>query len=94
MQSNECSIAKTLSAFFGKAGTVAGPKRELGPLGVNMQGFCIDRHNGFINGLFVDFSVRSVGLKELWKLKWHREFDRNAEPPVWPEWMKNFKDYD
>lgn len=67
---------------------------EFGPLGVNIQGFCIDRHNGSINGLFVDFSVRKVGLKELWKLKWHRDFDTHVDPPVWPDWMKNFKDYD
>jgi len=67
---------------------------EYGPLGTNIQGFCINRHNGFINGLFLDFSVRRIGLKQLWKLRWHQEFDINAEPPVWPEWMKNFKDYD
>lgn len=67
---------------------------EYGPAGPNIQAFCINRHNAFINGLFVDFSVRKVGLKELWKLKWHRQFDTNAESPVWPEWMKNFKDYD
>jgi hypothetical protein len=42
----------------------------------------------------VDFSVRKIGLKELWKLKWHRQFDTNADSPVWPEWMKSFKDYD
>ena len=51
---------------------------------------------GFVNGVFVDFSVRSIGLKELWDLKWYRGWreDRlNAGTPVWPEWMKNFKDY-
>lgn len=67
---------------------------EYGPLGPNIQAFCIDRHHGFINGLFVDFSARKIGLKELWKLKWHRRFDTNANAPVWPEWMKSFKDYD
>jgi len=59
----------------------------------NMKAFCIDRHRGYINGLFVDFSVRKIGLKQLWKLKWHRKFNVNTDPPVWPEWMKNFKDY-
>jgi prepilin-type N-terminal cleavage/methylation domain-containing protein len=67
---------------------------EVTPLGVNMQGFCIDRHHGAVNGLFVDFSVREVGLKQLWKLKWHQKFDTQAEPPLWPEWMKNFRDHD
>ena len=55
--------------------------------------FCINRHEGFINGLFLDFSVRKIGLKELWKLKWHRNSNLNAPAPEWPDWMKGFKDY-
>ena len=62
---------------------------------------CINRHSGGINGLFMDFSVRKVGLKELWTLKWHRKFDTagpwtrtgGMRPEDWPEWMRNFKDY-
>jgi len=63
--------------------------------------FCINRHNGGVNGLFMDWSARKVGLKELWTLKWHRNFD--TEGPWtkaggaimwdWPEWMWNFKGY-
>ena len=65
-----------------------------GPLTEQMKPFCISRHSlGMTNCLFMDSSVRPVGLKELWKLKWHRKFDTNAVPPVWPEWMKSFKDY-
>ena len=62
---------------------------ELGAFGVNMQGFCINRHDGFINGLFVDLSARKIRLKELWKLKWHRAFDTDAAPRVWPQWLKD-----
>jgi len=58
-----------------------------------MKRFCLNRHKGFVNGLFVDFSVRKIGLKELWKLKWSRNFDIHADPPVWPPWMRNFRDY-
>jgi prepilin-type processing-associated H-X9-DG protein len=58
--------------------------------GGNMR-FCLNRHNGAVNGVFLDFSVRKIGLKELWKLKWHRKFDTNAKLPNWPEWMKKFK---
>ena len=66
-----------------------------------MKHFSINRHNGTINMLFMDWSVRSVGLKELWKLKWHREFNRNgfwtlaggAQAGDWPVWMRNFKPY-
>jgi prepilin-type N-terminal cleavage/methylation domain-containing protein/prepilin-type processing-associated H-X9-DG protein len=64
------------------------------PLTEQMKGFCINRHgHGMTNCLFADWSVRSAGLKELWKLKWHRKFDTIAAPPVWPEWMKGFKNY-
>jgi len=63
--------------------------------------FCINRHNGHINGLFLDWSVRKVGLKELWTLKWSFDFDTagpwtragGVQPEDWPEWMRNFKDY-
>jgi len=67
-----------------------------------MKRFCLNRHqNGTINGVFVDWSVREIGLKELWKLKWHREFDINGpwttaggvQPSHWPKWMRNLKDY-
>ena len=62
----------------------------------NMGSFCIDRHNGTVNGVFVDFSVRPIGLKELWELRWYKGWrtDRRlARTPVWPDWMRNFKDY-
>ncbi len=55
--------------------------------------FCLNRHNGTVNSCFVDSSVRPIGLKELWRLKWHRTFDITAESPVWPDWMKNLKNY-
>ena len=61
----------------------------------------IDRHHGYINVLFMDFSVRKVGLKGLWTLKWHPDFNTagpwtragGVQPLNWPEWMRNFKDY-
>ena len=60
-----------------------------------MGHFCIDRHGtGKVNHLFLDFSTRTVGLKELWKLKWHKNWNPNKDPqPPWPEWMQEFKDY-
>jgi prepilin-type N-terminal cleavage/methylation domain-containing protein len=62
----------------------------------NMRRFCLNRHDGFVNCLFLGWSVRKVGLKELWNLKWHRQWTEDMETtglPVWPEWMKSFKDY-
>jgi prepilin-type N-terminal cleavage/methylation domain-containing protein/prepilin-type processing-associated H-X9-DG protein len=66
-----------------------------------MRHFCIDRHSGSINHLFLDWSVRAVGLKELWTLKWHKQFDTRGpwtkaggvQPADWPAWMRAFKDY-
>ncbi len=69
--------------------------------GRGMDCFCIDRHGGCSNVLFMDWSVRRVGVKELWTLKWHREFDTQGpwtraggvRPTDWPPWMRNFRDY-
>jgi prepilin-type processing-associated H-X9-DG protein len=67
-----------------------------------IKNFCIDRHSkGMTNCLFMDWSVRKVGLKELWTLKWHREYNTRgpwtkaggAKPEDWPQWMRHFKDY-
>lgn len=62
---------------------------------------CINRHDGGINSLFMDWSVRKVGLKELWTLKWDRYFDTanrwttagGVQPEDWPQWMRRFKEY-
>ncbi len=69
--------------------------------GNEMMHFALKRHQTGTNVLFMDWSVRSVGLKELWTLKWHRKYPINgpltkaggAQPSSWPEWMRNFKDY-
>lgn len=58
----------------------------------NMRRYCVNRHNGVVNCLIADYSVRKIGLKQLWKLKWHRTYDIDYPPPVWPDWMKRFKD--
>ena len=63
--------------------------------------FCLNRHSGAVNCLFMDSSVRKVGLKELWTLKWYRNFNTNGPytkaggvtAEDWPEWMRRFKDY-
>jgi len=58
-----------------------------------MRLFCIDRHEGGINGVFLDLSARKIGLKELWKLKWHKDYDTSGYKGVWPQWMQKYKDY-
>jgi prepilin-type N-terminal cleavage/methylation domain-containing protein len=61
-----------------------------------MQLFCIDRHEGGVNGVFMDWSARKIGLKELWKLRWHTHFDTNAAAPNWSSeapWMVSYREY-
>lgn len=66
-----------------------------------MSWVCIDRHQGGINSLFWDRTVRKVGLKELWTLRWHSKWDMagpwtkagGVQPEQWPAWMRKFKDY-
>ncbi|MHC4069649.1 MAG: type II secretion system protein [Planctomycetota bacterium] len=66
-----------------------------------MARFCKNRHDGYINVLFLDYSVRKIGLKEMWLLKWNRLFELDGpwttaggvRPNNWPPWMQEFKDY-
>jgi prepilin-type processing-associated H-X9-DG protein len=85
------------------------PREDAKPSsGHQMQYSCVNRHEGSVNCLFLDWSVRKVGLKELWTLKWHRSWDKDdrgnydpgpwtmaggVQPNRWPEWMREFKDY-
>jgi prepilin-type N-terminal cleavage/methylation domain-containing protein len=67
----------------------------------HMRRICIDRHDAFINMAFLDWSVRKVGLKELWTLNWHKNFNVHGpwtkaggvQASDWPEWMRSFRDY-
>lgn len=54
---------------------------------------CLDRHNQSINAVFLDLSASKVGLKELWRLKWHKKFDTGGYQGGWPQWMQKYKDY-
>jgi len=77
------------------------PSRERHVVGYGMENFCVNRHNGYTNGLFMNWSVRKIGLKELWSLKWHRLFNTTdkwtragvVQPEDWPVWMRHFKDH-
>ena len=70
-------------------------------LSVQANHLCMDRHSKAINSVFMDFSVRKVGLKELWVLKWYPEYNTagrwtragGVRPENWPKWLRNCKDY-
>jgi prepilin-type N-terminal cleavage/methylation domain-containing protein/prepilin-type processing-associated H-X9-DG protein len=83
--------------------TMRPPPCDAVPTGLTgpANGSCINRHDGYVNGLFLDLSVRKAGLKELWTLNWHKHFNANnawtkaggVKPEDWPPWMRSFKDY-
>ncbi|MHC4647747.1 MAG: type II secretion system protein [Planctomycetota bacterium] len=53
---------------------------------------CIKRHPPYYTqALWLDYSVRKVTIKEIWRVKWHRYWPKPEEAPlpVWPEWMKD-----
>ncbi|MHC4132898.1 MAG: prepilin-type N-terminal cleavage/methylation domain-containing protein [Planctomycetota bacterium] len=84
-------------------GPVDGPNGE-------MDRYNINRHNYSVNFVFLDWSVRKVGLRQLWVLKWSDQKTEGARPvsvwgnlnivpdwndPLqWPEWMRKSKNYD
>ena len=67
----------------------------------HMARVCLNRHKAFVNNLFLDWSARKVGLKELWALRWHRSYNTaglwtmagGVQPSDWPQWMRRFKEY-
>ncbi len=67
----------------------------------NMGRICINRHRGFTSSSFLDWSVRRVGLKELYTLQWHKKFNTRGPMTIaggvreqdWPDWIKSFKDF-
>jgi prepilin-type N-terminal cleavage/methylation domain-containing protein len=77
------------------------PRSGVGTSGNEIRIFCVNRHDAATNVLFMDWTVRKVGLKELWTLKWHRNFDTAGpwttagavQPDDWPQWMRSLKDY-
>ena len=62
---------------------------------------CLNRHSLAINVGFADFSARDVKLKELWTLKWSKNYNTNGpwtkaggvQTQKWPDWMRNYKEY-
>ena len=66
-----------------------------------MRRVCLNRHSGAMCAAFLDISVRKIGLKELWTLKWNRDYVMTnawtkaggVQTSDWPQWMRVFKDY-
>lgn len=56
-----------------------------------MKSVCINRHRGEIAMVFLDHHADYVGLKDLWDLKWRRDYVPGRSPGdrfnIWPDWM-------
>ena len=67
----------------------------------DMQRCCIDRHDGFVGCVFADATVRKVGLKELYTLKWSKTYKTSGpwtraggvDTSDWPDWIRPLKDF-
>jgi prepilin-type N-terminal cleavage/methylation domain-containing protein len=60
-----------------------------------MNRFCVNRHQGTINAVYMDYHVERVPLKALWRQKWHKSFDITAPERNWATeapWMAHFRD--
>ena len=74
---------------------------EFSQQGLGMRTFCLNRHGQYVNAVFMSWTPRKVGLKELWTLKWHRMYNTSGEWTLpggvttsdWPPWLRRYKDY-
>ncbi|MCL5281325.1 MAG: type II secretion system GspH family protein [Planctomycetes bacterium] len=60
----------------------------------SMNRFCINRHQQAINGVYLDYHVDKIWLKQLWHVRWSKRFDTNKPGPNWATqapWMISFK---
>lgn len=80
------------------------PDPHVKPIPYNLNLFALDRHpKNTVSCLFLDSSVRAVGLKELWTLKWCKGWDTKNEYTIaggaetngnWDNsWMSSFKNF-
>lgn len=70
-----------------------------------MNRYCLNRHDGHVNAVFLNYNVRKVGLKELWTINWHKGFNRanawtiagGVTSDDWANWgdgwMAKFRNY-
>ena len=90
-----------LAGFPGEKDEPAKYERQPWNTGSSFVRLGPNRHDGYVNQVFLDCSVRKIGLKQLWTLKWHRKFKTDdfwtqaggVTRDAWPAWMRDFKDY-
>jgi prepilin-type N-terminal cleavage/methylation domain-containing protein len=62
------------------------------PVGGAMASFCIPRHTGRapLDMAFIDGSVSTVGLRQIWQLPWSRTYDPSQVNFSWPKWLNSY----
>ncbi len=73
--------------------TTRGKMFQKNALNEYMAPFCMPRHSGRspINMVFMDTSVRGVGVKELWGLQWYKDWKTPSIPSyAWPAWINAY----
>ncbi|MCH7916491.1 MAG: hypothetical protein IIC50_00725, partial [Planctomycetes bacterium] len=66
----DCRSARAWPTHYDDPPEYEGQFGRPSPVLIYMRTVCLNRHSGGINMLFRDWSVRKVGLKENWTLKW------------------------
>jgi prepilin-type N-terminal cleavage/methylation domain-containing protein/prepilin-type processing-associated H-X9-DG protein len=57
-----------------------------------MKYYSIDRHSGGINAVFVDMHAQHVGIKQLRRFKWHKNFDTSLTP-TYDTWLNSYREF-
>lgn len=82
-----------LSTMAGQAKDVAPTASGTCGVGDELPSFSIPRHSGInpLNMAFIDGSVSTVGLRQLWTLPWSQTFNTSIgiTPPI-PVWLKAY----
>jgi hypothetical protein len=70
-----------------------------------MNRFFLNRHDGYGAGVFMDYHVQKIGLKEYFTLNWHYGYNRanawtkagGVRPEDWSNWgdgwLGKYKEY-
>jgi prepilin-type processing-associated H-X9-DG protein len=55
---------------------------------MGVDGACMKRHSSGINVCFMDSAASKVDAKELWTLKWHKNYKRIAPEDLDLSWLE------
>jgi prepilin-type N-terminal cleavage/methylation domain-containing protein len=62
------------------------------PVDAAMGSFCIPRHTGRapLDMAFIDGSVSTVGLRQIWQLPWSKTYNPALASFSWPKWLNSY----